>query len=51
LIDNEAIAGCEVACAEQFACRCIALDGETFDFQREFERVADGQVVIPSGGA
>ena len=46
LIDNETVAKRKIDRVQQLGSGREAVDGQALDFEREFERVADGEVIV-----
>lgn len=46
LIDDKAAAGCQLAGAQELGSGGVAMDLEALDLEREFERIANGRIVV-----
>ena len=46
LVDNQAAAEVEIAGTQQLSSGRIAADREAFDLEREFERIANGEIIV-----
>jgi hypothetical protein len=46
LVDHKTAAGRKIPGAKQLSAACVATNRETLDLKREFQRIANGKIIV-----